>query len=92
MGTTTIRRSVTYGRLEQLLTALGLKGRTVGDRCRVYRHAASDTVVLLPAESADTPARSADLLSVRRHLVDAGHLDEQALDEFLATGSLPSAR
>ncbi len=82
---------VTYGQLEQLLAALGLERTSCEGRCHAYYHLASDTLVLLPAAKADTPARSADLLSIQRDLVEGGHLDEQSLNKFLATGSLPVA-
>ena len=80
---------VTYGQFEQLLAALGFRRAPSEQRCQVYYHAACDTLVVLPAEKTDMPARSGDVLSVRRDLVDGGHLDENSFDEFLSRGVPP---
>jgi hypothetical protein len=81
--------AVTYGQFEQLLAALGFQHAASEQQCRVYYHAACDTLVVLPAEKADVPARSGDVLSVRRDLVDGGHLDENSFNEFLCRGVPP---
>lgn len=83
---------VTYGELERLLIALGLEATPTMGQGRTYFDAGSDMLVLLPEEKPDTPARAADVLSVRQNLVDAGHLDGHLFEEFIRTRTLPARR
>ena len=81
--------SVTYRRLDQLLLALGFERDQDEDNCRIYRHRESPSLILLAKHSATASVSDADLLSVRRHLVDGGLIEDNEFAEFAATGAVP---
>lgn len=77
-------RSITYGDLYRLLAQLDFID--VSDDCpwKAYRHGATDTLVLLANREPDLPARPADLVSVRRHVIDNGRIDQREFDRLLS--------
>lgn len=77
-------RSVTYGDLYRLLVQLDFTD--VSSECpwKAYRHGATDTVVLLANREPDLPARPADLISVRRHVVDNGIVEQPEFERLLS--------
>jgi hypothetical protein len=83
----------TNGALNNLLTHLGFEpGETTGKRKtrRVWEHPEAGTIILLPANRTHDPALLVDLVSLRAHLDDNGHLDGDAFDEFARTGRTPA--
>jgi hypothetical protein len=83
---------VTNERLRQLLLDLGFfKGPLVKNHHRVFRHADSSCVIVLPDNRDEEPARKADIASVRDHLDQLGHLHTTIFDRFMAEGKLPAA-
>ena len=81
-------RHITYGQLYQLLLDLRFVYEPVQPSGRGYRHDESDTLILLGDREHSMQARAVDLVSVRRHLVDNGLIDEQDFDGFLSCGRL----
>jgi hypothetical protein len=79
----------TNQQLRQLLFELGFQARnSVEPNCLVMEHPDSRTRLLLPSNKDSDPAREADVLSIRTHLMYRGHLDEAGFDAFLAEGRL----
>jgi hypothetical protein len=74
---------ITYVELSEFLTRLGFVATTIEDRWRAYRHAESDTLILVADHDRTLPARHADLVSVRRHLVENNLIGENEFDAFL---------
>lgn len=84
--------SVTNKGLRQLLLDLGFaKGDLVKNNHRVFQHPDSRCTIVLPDNRDDDPARAADLVGVRDHLDQIGHLTEVDFDRFLVEGKLPAA-
>jgi hypothetical protein len=79
-----ITRSVSYGELYQLLTELHFVDVSNEQRWKAYRQGGTDIVILLANREPNVPARPADLVSVRRHLVDNGVLDQGEFDRLLS--------
>ena len=80
---------VTNKQLRRLLRELGFQqGEHVEDTSLTYRHDEAGTVLLLPSNREDQPVRTADLMSVRTHLVHRGPLDQPAFDRFVDSGIL----
>ena len=79
---------VTYRQLENLLLQLGFVETGRDDKAIVYQHSGADSLILLPAKGSDRDARGADLMSVERHLVGWGYLEEADFEDFLQTGAL----
>ncbi len=77
---------ITYGELAEVLTRLGFVATTVEDRWRAYRHADSDTLIVMANHDWTLPARHLDLVSVRRHLVDNDFIEENEFDTLLIGG------
>jgi hypothetical protein len=80
---------ITYGELADVLTQLGFVATTVEDRWRAYRHADSDTLIVLANRDSTSPARHLDLISVRRHLIDNYLIGENEFDTLLIGGGRP---
>lgn len=79
----------TNNQLRQLLWDLGFQARkSVEPRCLVFEHAESKTRVLMPSNKDEEPAREADIISIRTHLMYRGLLDQVAFENFLRQGSL----
>lgn len=79
---------ITYGHLYRLLSDLEFVVDPACQPCKVYRRGDSNTVIVLACRKRGEPARSADLVSVRRHLVDTGLIAEQDFEGFLSSGRL----
>jgi hypothetical protein len=63
----------TYGRLDEVLRALGFSVRVVEEkRTRVYRHGPTDALILLPEQPATDPAIPHHLIEVRKTLEEYG--------------------
>ncbi|NLS95051.1 MAG: hypothetical protein GXX96_23075 [Planctomycetaceae bacterium] len=78
--------------LRGLLLSLGFKKQAVVDNnYRVFRHAESDCVAILPDNRDDHPARQADIAGLRDYLHQTGHLSEEEFDTYLRDGILPAA-
>lgn len=82
-------KSVTYRRLDQLLSALGFARDQHEENCSIYRHGESRALILVAKRAPADSILDADLLSVRRHLVDGGLMGENEFDDFAATGTVP---
>jgi hypothetical protein len=74
---------ISYGELAEVLERLGFVATTVEDRWRAFRHADSDTLIVLANHDRSSPARPLDLVSVRRHLVDKDLIDENEFDTLI---------
>lgn len=79
-----IARSVSYGQLYQLLARLNFVDVSNEQRWRTFRQANTEIVILLANRQAELPARPADLVSVRRHLVDNGVLNQREFERLLS--------
>ena len=75
---------ITYGQLHRLLVGLEFEDVPVKQKWKAYRHAPSDTLILLPDRQPNQRARAPELISVRRHLVENGIVNEDEFDQFLA--------
>jgi len=79
----------TNRQLRQLLVDLGFEVReSVEPKCLVLEHSQSNARVLLPSNRDEEPAREADLISIRTHLIYRGHLDQAGFERFLEDGTL----
>lgn len=83
------RAGITYAELDRLLVELGFTEVPVKPSWKAYRWAASEKLVLLPNQPQDSTVRPVELASVRRHLVEAGLVDVEEFEAWLAGGSLP---
>jgi len=82
-------QTITNQQLRQLLSNLGFeKQDSVEPKCLVFEHPESHARLLLPSNRDDQAARSADVLSLRTHLLHRGHLTEEAFDSFVEHGQL----
>jgi hypothetical protein len=79
---------ITYRELAEALTRLGFVATTVKDRLRAYRHADSETLIVLPNRPWGSPARDLDLVSVRRHLVENDLIGEDEFETLLVEPDL----
>lgn len=79
-----IARTVSYGELYQVLAGLHFINVSSEHRWKVYRQSGTDIMILLANRKPDLPARPADLISVRRHLIDNGVLDQQEFERLLS--------
>ncbi|MDY0170185.1 MAG: hypothetical protein RBS80_26815 [Thermoguttaceae bacterium] len=78
--------------LRQLLVDLGFEARTsVEPHCLVFEHAESKARMLMPSNRDDEPAREADIISLRTHLMYRGHLDQAGFEHFLKQGTLKAS-
>jgi hypothetical protein len=82
----------TNHQLRQLLIDLGFKARkSVEPKCQVFEHFESKARVLLPSNQDEEPAREADVMSIRTHLMYRGHLDQVGFERFLKVGTLKAS-
>lgn len=82
----------TNRQLRQLLTDLGFEGReSIEPNCLVFEHADSKARLLVPSNKNDEPARVADVISIRTHLMYRGHLDQAGFERFLKEGTLKAS-
>ena len=77
---------VTLGQVQRLLTAVGFVGSTRDDGSLVYYHSQSGSLLVLPATRGNHAVRQVDILSVGRHLVGQGHLEEDEFAAFVHSG------
>ncbi len=79
----------TNHQLRQLLVDLGFEVReSVEPNCLVFEHAESKARLLMPSNRDEEPARDADVVSIRTHLMYRGHLDQAGFEQFLTEGML----
>jgi hypothetical protein len=79
-----IDKSVSYGEPYQLLAQLHFVDVSSEHRWKAYRQGDTDILILLANRDFDLHARSADVVSVRRHLVDNGVLDQREFERLLS--------
>jgi hypothetical protein len=77
-------KQLTYRQLHCLLIELDFVTVPTTRPWKAYRHPSSETLILLAGRKADDPARGFELLSIRRHLVENGIVNEEDLDPRLA--------
>jgi hypothetical protein len=74
----------TNHQLRQLLIDIGFEARqSVEPNCLVFEHQNSSACLLLPSNKDENPAREADILSVRTHLIYRGLIDQAGFETFL---------
>ena len=79
----------TNHQLRELLIDLGFEARnSVEPKCQLFEHFDSKARVLLPLNKDEEPAREADVISIRTHLMYRGHLDQAGFEQFLKEGVL----
>jgi hypothetical protein len=82
----------TNHQLRQLLLDLGFSARdSVEPNCLVFEHAESKARVLMPSNKDEEPAREADVISVRTHLMYRRHLDQVGFERFMKEGTLKAS-
>lgn len=72
--------SITFGDLDNTLQAFGFEVSEVPGSHRLYRHAVSGWIVVLPHRRRDAAAHAFHISQVRSALVDFGMIEE---DRFL---------
>jgi hypothetical protein len=78
--------------LRKLLLSLGFESKALAEnKHRVFRHPRSKCIAVLPDNRDDDRARRADVLGLRDHLAETGHLEQEAFDLYLREGTLPAA-
>lgn len=82
---------VTFRQLQTLLAAMGFIRTKHDDGSIMYHHSRSGSVIVLPAGRGNQLARPADILSVGRHLIGQGHLEDDAFASFVRDGVLPES-
>ena len=81
---------VTYRQLDQLLVSVGFQPAAANKQGgQIYRHCETETKIVLGKFAPSQMVRGADLVSVRRHLVESGLLDEHTFGEFARNGVIP---
>jgi hypothetical protein len=84
--------NVTNHQLRQLLIDLGFQMRpSVEPQCLVMEHPESKVRMLMPSNKDNEPAREADIISIRTHLMYRGHLDQAGFERFLQSGVLKAS-
>jgi hypothetical protein len=82
----------TNHQLRQLLIDLGFESRqSVEANCLVFEHAESKARLLMPSNKDEEPAREADVISIRTHLMYRRHLDQAGFEHFLSEGTLKAS-
>ena len=82
----------TNRQLRKLLTDLRFEARkSVEPNCLVFEHADSKARVLMPSNKDEEPAREADVISIRTHLMYRGHLDHAGFERFMEEGRLKAS-
>jgi hypothetical protein len=82
----------TNHQLRHLLLDLGFEARqSVEPNCLVFEHAESKACVLMPSNKDEEPARDADVISIRTHLMYRGHLDQAGFERFVREGTLKAS-
>ena len=82
----------TNRQLRELLLDLGFEAhKSVDPNCLVLEHAESKARMRMPANRDEEPAREADVISIRTHLMYRGHLDQAGFERFLKEGTLKAS-
>jgi hypothetical protein len=79
-----VDKNISYGELYQLLAQLHFVDVSSERRWKAFRQDDTDIMILLANRNPDAPARTADVVSVRRHLVDNGLLDQHEFERLLS--------
>ena len=74
---------VSYGQLVRLLLKLEFVSVQVRPKWKAYRHASSETIILLPDRPENRTARDPEVISIRRHLVENALVHEHDFDQLL---------
>src|SRR4051812_19001965 len=77
---------VTYGELDKLLSRLGFVRHQGAPKWVWYEHVATGTEIILADKKPDEVARPSEIVSTRVHLVTRGLMNEEEIDDALATG------
>ena len=78
----------TYHQLRQLLIDLGFAAHISAEpKCLVFEHPESKARLLMPSNKGEEPARDADVISIRTHLMYRGLLDQAGFERFLKEGT-----
>ncbi len=78
--------------LRRLLMDLDFEVReSVEPNCLVFEHAESKARILMPSNKDEEPAREADVISIRTHLMHRGHLDQAGFERFMKEGTLKAS-
>jgi hypothetical protein len=80
--------AVTYRQLHRLLIDLRFVDEPADERWKAFRHGDTGTLILLARHRPSLRAREADVVSVRRQLVDNGLIEEIDFEDFLSQGRL----
>jgi hypothetical protein len=79
-----IGSNVSYGQLYELLSQLNFVDVSSERRWKAYQLRDGDVLILLANRDPHALARTEDLVSVRRHLVDNGVLDPLAFERLVS--------
>ena len=81
--------ALTNQKLAELLSTLGFEpGEATKKKHRFWRHPESGCTLPLPVNKLLEAPRPANLIGIKAHLNQHGHLDEEAFDFFAAEGRL----
>lgn len=78
-----ISKMVTYDELEHLLIQVGFVVSRAADGHKVYKHQASDTLIVLPSNGDNDSVSLTHLVAVRRTIAEKGLLDGESFDRLL---------
>ena len=78
-----MNRAAALTDIEQVLLRLGFAEIPTQGAQRVYSHAASDTLIVLPVRQANGKADGAHVVAVRRMLVERGIISEASFEQLL---------
>ena len=76
-------RHVTFQDLEHALTTVGFLSVPTAGQHKVFRHEATDTLVLLPLVPPDSDVDGIHLAAVRRMLDERGVVESEVFDSLL---------
>ena len=83
----------TNHQLLRLLIDLGFEERkSVEPNCLVFEHAGSQARLLMPSNKGKEPAREADVISIRTHLLHRSLVDQAGFERFMREGTLRVSR
>ncbi len=78
-----MNKQVSYGQLRRALLKLKFIESDLKPRWKAYRHAGTDTLILLAHRRPSQFAREQEISSVIRHVVEKGIAPEEELDRLL---------
>ena len=79
-------KAITYADVERLLTQLGFVAEDTTGSFKVFRHQASDALIVLPSSHASDSVDPSHLVAVRKHVLENGLSDEDSFDALLKGG------